>query len=121
MRVLVTGAAGFLGSHLCDRLIAEGHQVIGMDNYITGRPENLEHLEREASFSFIEQDVSEYMDIPGAIGWFLDFKLLRRKNISGFGPRLFDKIIPLVAFLEKIFPPFFGLSLFCVARVKEPV
>jgi dTDP-glucose 4,6-dehydratase len=65
MRVLVTGAAGFLGSHLCDRLIAEGHQVLGMDNFVTGRPENLEHLGDESRFSFIEHDVSEYIDLPG--------------------------------------------------------
>ncbi|NQS91972.1 MAG: SDR family oxidoreductase [Chloroflexi bacterium] len=64
MRVLITGAAGFLGSHLCDRLIAEGHQVIGMDNFITGRPENLAHLEDQANFSFIEHDVSEFIDLP---------------------------------------------------------
>lgn len=65
MRVLVTGAAGFLGSHLCDRLLAEGHQVVGMDNYLTGRPENLEHLQDEDRFSFIEHDVSDYIDLPG--------------------------------------------------------
>jgi len=65
MRILVTGAAGFLGSHLCDRLIKEGHFVIGMDNFITGRPENLEHLKDEEKFSFIEHDVSEFIDVPG--------------------------------------------------------
>jgi len=65
MRVLVTGAAGFLGSHLCDRLIAEGHQVIGMDNFVTGRPENLDHLRDEPRFSFIEHDVSQYIEVPG--------------------------------------------------------
>ena len=64
MKVLVTGAAGFLGSHLCDRLIKEGHKVIGMDNYITGRPENLAHLDGNDQFKFIEHDVSEYIDIP---------------------------------------------------------
>lgn len=65
MRVLVTGAAGFLGSHLCDRLIAEGHEVIGMDNFVTGRPENLDHLGSEPRFTFIEGDVSEFIDLPG--------------------------------------------------------
>jgi dTDP-glucose 4,6-dehydratase len=65
MRILITGAAGFLGSHLCDRLIKEGHHVIGMDNFITGRPENLEHLKNEAKFSFIEHDVSEFIEVPG--------------------------------------------------------
>jgi dTDP-glucose 4,6-dehydratase len=65
MRILITGAAGFLGSHLCDRLIKEGHNVIGMDNFITGRPENLEHLKNEAKFSFIEHDVSEFIEVPG--------------------------------------------------------
>lgn len=65
MRVLVTGAAGFLGSHLCDRLIAEGYQVIGMDNFITGRPENLAHLKGESRFTLIEHDVSEFIDLPG--------------------------------------------------------
>jgi dTDP-glucose 4,6-dehydratase len=66
MRILVTGAAGFLGSHLCDRLIAEGHQVIGMDNFITGRPENVAHLETKGDFKFIKHDVSEFIDIPGS-------------------------------------------------------
>jgi len=64
MKVLVTGAAGFLGSHLCDRLIKEGHKVIGMDNYITGRPENLAHLDGNDQFKFIEHDVSKFIDIP---------------------------------------------------------
>lgn len=64
MKVLVTGAAGFLGSHLCDRLIKEGHKVIGMDNFITGRQENLAHLEGNDQFKFIEHDVSEFIDIP---------------------------------------------------------
>ena len=65
MRVLVTGAAGFLGSHLCDRLLAEDHQVIGMDNFVTGRPENLDHLKDEPRFTFIEHDVSETIEVPG--------------------------------------------------------
>jgi dTDP-glucose 4,6-dehydratase len=65
MRILVTGAAGFLGSHLCDRLIQEGHQVIGMDNFVTGRPENLTHLVAEKDFLFVEHDVSDFIDVPG--------------------------------------------------------
>ena len=65
MKILVTGAAGFLGSHLCDRLLAENHQVIGMDNFITGRPENLEHLKKDKDFSFIQHDVSEFIEVPG--------------------------------------------------------
>ena len=65
MKVLITGAAGFLGSHLCDRLLKEGHRVIGMDNFITGRPENLAHLADEKEFTFIEHDVSEFIDVPG--------------------------------------------------------
>ena len=64
MKILVTGAAGFLGSHLCDRLLAENHEVIGMDNFITGRPENLAHLEDQDSYNFILHDVSEYINIP---------------------------------------------------------
>jgi dTDP-glucose 4,6-dehydratase len=59
MRVLVTGAAGFLGSHLIDRLLAEGHSVVGIDNLSTGFRENIAHLEREPRFEFAEQDISE--------------------------------------------------------------
>jgi len=67
MRILVTGAAGFLGSHLTDRLLAEGHSVLGMDNLITGSLDNIAHLEREPRFDFVEQDVSEYLDVPGEV------------------------------------------------------
>jgi len=63
MNVLITGAAGFLGSHLCDRLLSEGHKVIGMDNFVTGRPENLAHLKDNKDFSFVEHDVSEFIDV----------------------------------------------------------
>jgi dTDP-glucose 4,6-dehydratase len=65
MRILVTGAAGFLGSHLCERFLKEGHTVIGIDNFITGSPENIAHLSGEAHFSFIRQDVSNFIFVPG--------------------------------------------------------
>jgi dTDP-glucose 4,6-dehydratase len=73
MRILLTGAAGFLGSHLCDRLITEGHQVVGMDNFITGSPENLAQLEGTGQFRLIEQDVSEAFDVPGPLEAVLHF------------------------------------------------
>jgi dTDP-glucose 4,6-dehydratase len=62
-RVLVTGAAGFLGSHLCEALITEGHSVVGADNYATGNPENLARLNKEADFTFIEHDICEPLKI----------------------------------------------------------
>jgi dTDP-glucose 4,6-dehydratase len=64
---VVTGGAGFLGSHLTDRLLAEGFRVIGVDNFITGNPANLEHLKGNPNYSFIEQDVTKYLDIPGDV------------------------------------------------------
>jgi dTDP-glucose 4,6-dehydratase len=63
MRVLVTGAAGFLGSHLCDALIGEGHTVVGADNFITGNRENIEHLRNESRFDFYKIDISEPFDL----------------------------------------------------------
>lgn len=73
MRVLITGAAGFLGSHLCERLITEGHEVVGMDNFITGSPDNLAHLAGEESFAFIRHDVSNFIFVPGKIDAVMHF------------------------------------------------
>ena len=73
MRVLVTGAAGFLGSHVCDRLIAEGHEVIGMDNLLTGRMQNLAHLEEVRRFRFVRHNVAEYIFVDGPLDAVLHF------------------------------------------------
>src|SRR5512136_1045524 len=73
MRILITGAAGFLGSHLCDQLVADGHSVIGLDNFITGSPENIAHLMGNQNFSFYKHDVSNYIYIPGKVDAVLHF------------------------------------------------
>ncbi len=73
MRILITGAAGFLGSHLCDRLLGDGHDVIGMDNFITGNPDNIAHLAANEKFSFYKRDVSNYIFVPGKIDAILHF------------------------------------------------
>lgn len=73
MRILITGAAGFLGSHLCDRLLASGHQVIGMDNFITGNPANIAHLASNEDFTFYKHDVSNYIFIPGKVDAVMHF------------------------------------------------
>jgi dTDP-glucose 4,6-dehydratase len=73
MHVLITGAAGFLGSHLCERLLAEGHSVIGMDNFVTGSPLNLAHLAGNDRFSFIKHDVSEFIFVPEKVNAVLHF------------------------------------------------
>lgn len=67
MRILITGGAGFLGSHLCDRFLSEGHSVIAMDNLITGTVHNVEHLAGHERFRFIKQDVTEYLCVDGAL------------------------------------------------------
>lgn len=72
-RVLVTGAAGFLGSHLCDRFMAEGCYVVGMDNLITGNLQNIEHLFKEERFEFYHHDVSKFVFVPGNIDYILHF------------------------------------------------
>jgi len=72
-RVLITGAAGFLGSHLCDRFIDEGYEVIGMDNLITGNIKNIEHLFPLKQFSFYHHDVSKFIHVPGHLDYVLHF------------------------------------------------
>ena len=72
-RILITGAAGFLGSHLCDKFINEGMQVIGMDNLITGDLRNIEHLFKLESFEFYHCDVSKFIHVPGQLDFILNF------------------------------------------------
>lgn len=72
-KVLVTGAAGFLGSHLCDRFIKEGYNVIGMDNLITGNLKNIEHLFGLKEFEFYHHDVTKFVHIPGELDYILHF------------------------------------------------
>ncbi len=73
MRVLITGAAGFLGSHLVDRFLADGHHVVGMDNFITGRPGNLGHLGGHPRFAFHQHDVTNFIFVDGALDGVLHF------------------------------------------------
>ena len=73
MRILITGAAGFLGSHLCDRLLADGHEVIGLDNFITGNPGNIAHLMGNEKFSFQKHDVSNYIFVAGKVDAVMHF------------------------------------------------
>ncbi len=72
-RILITGAAGFLGSHLCDRFLKEGYHVIGMDNLITGDLRNIEHLFKRDDFEFYHHDVSKFIHVPGQIDYILHF------------------------------------------------
>jgi len=73
MRILVTGGAGFLGSHLCDRLLAEGHGVVAMDNLLTGNLRNLAHLEGQARFQFVKHDVTQFIRVDGPLDAVLHF------------------------------------------------
>lgn len=73
MRILITGGAGFLGSHLCDRLIEAGHSVICMDNFITGRPENISHLMGHERFSFVKYNVCDYLHVDGGLDAVMHF------------------------------------------------
>ena len=73
MRVLITGAAGFLGSHLTDRFLADGHTVVGLDNFITGHPDNIAHLMGNERYSFIRHNISEYTYVGGELDGVLHF------------------------------------------------
>ncbi len=73
MRVLITGAAGFLGSHLCDRFLADGHEVVGLDNFVTGNPDNIAHLTGNARFEFVRHNISTYTYVAGPIDGVLHF------------------------------------------------
>jgi NAD(P)-dependent dehydrogenase (short-subunit alcohol dehydrogenase family) len=72
-KVLITGAAGFLGSHLCDRFIKEGFHVIAMDNLITGDLKNIEHLFKLEQFEFQHHDVTKFVHVPGKLDYILHF------------------------------------------------
>ncbi|WP_418603760.1 UDP-glucuronic acid decarboxylase family protein [Hwangdonia sp.] len=72
-KVLITGAAGFLGSHLCDRFISERYKVIGMDNFITGDKKNIQHLDSNPNFEFVEHDVTQFIKIEGELDYILHF------------------------------------------------
>ena len=80
-RIFITGAAGFLGSHLCDRFIKEGMHVIGMDNLITGDFKNIEHLFKLENFEFYHHDVSKFIHVPGNSIIFFILLLLQARLI----------------------------------------
>ena len=89
-RALVTGGAGFLGSHLCERLLSEGYSVVCMDNLRTGSLENVAPLEDEADFEYIDHDVTSYIDVPGELEELYHFA-------SPASPKDFERIpIPIL-------------------------
>ncbi|WP_457599790.1 UDP-glucuronic acid decarboxylase family protein [Hydrogenivirga sp.] len=73
MRVLITGAAGFIGSHLCERFLREGHEVIGLDNFLTGSPDNIAHLFGDENFTFFKYDVTNFIYVEGKLDLILHF------------------------------------------------
>ena len=73
MRVLITGAAGFLGSHLCDRFLRDGHSVVGLDNFVTGNPDNIAHLTGNDRFQFVRHNISEFTYVAGSLDGVLHF------------------------------------------------
>ena len=73
MRLLITGGAGFIGSHLCDYFLSNGHTVVAVDNFITGSPDNIAHLKNEPRFEFCEQDVTTYLEVEGPVDAILHF------------------------------------------------
>ena len=85
MRVVVTGAAGFLGSHLCEALLRRGDEVIGYDNMVTGQEENVELLRGFERFDFVKQDVTRHLQVPGPVGGVLHLA-------SPASPEDFDQI-----------------------------
>jgi len=73
VRILITGASGFLGSHLCDRFLRDGHEVVGLDNFLTGHPDNIAHLIGHDRFSFIKHNISEFTYVAGDLDGVLHF------------------------------------------------
>jgi dTDP-glucose 4,6-dehydratase len=73
MRVVVTGAAGFIGSHLCESLLARDCDIVGLDNFITGSPDNLQSLWKAPRFSFVKRNITEYIHVDGPVDWVLHF------------------------------------------------